>query len=133
PTLVIEVGLSQSLRSLRGNADWWLRNSAGAVKIVLLFTLTESIRKLEIEKWELAAPDPNRPQTRAVTAQGVVPCNTQRLVITNGGSTVVGAPLSLAFESIFLRPPVHAQGEQDITFDAQEIGDWVTSLWASMH
>lgn len=36
PTLVMEVGVHESLERLRDDAEWWLVNSKGAVKVVLL-------------------------------------------------------------------------------------------------
>src|SRR5271170_262234 len=65
PTLVFEVGVSESLRGLRFDARWWLRESGGDVNIVILVHVNRERKRVHIEKWELApAPVTQRPSTR---------------------------------------------------------------------
>jgi hypothetical protein len=59
PTIVLEAGVS--LPQLKNYAKWWLSNSGGQVRIVLIFSIKRGIRTIEIEKWE------NRPATTCVT------------------------------------------------------------------
>src|SRR5256714_5693847 len=53
PTIVIEAGWSESLRKLRLDAGFWLEDSGGDVKIVLLISIgrRRGVRKMIIEKW----------------------------------------------------------------------------------
>jgi len=54
PTIQVheaEAGLSQSLSSLRASAQWWLSNSRGPVKIVVLVTIRQEENSLRIERW----------------------------------------------------------------------------------
>ena len=55
PTLVFEVGVSESLRGLRWDARWWLQKSNGDVKIVILIHINRERKRLHIEKCELAS------------------------------------------------------------------------------
>ena len=65
PTIVLEAGWSESLTRLRLDAHFWLEDSGGDVKIVLLFSIGRTARTMIIEKWE------NRP----VPANPPVPAN----------------------------------------------------------
>ena len=53
PTLVIESGIHISLKCLRADCRWWLENSMGEVKIVLLLSISEAERKIHLEQWEI--------------------------------------------------------------------------------
>jgi hypothetical protein len=55
PTIVFESGKSESLRRLRFDASWWLTESGGDVKIVIIISIqrTQNAQsRLQIEKWE---------------------------------------------------------------------------------
>jgi hypothetical protein len=52
PTLVLEVGISESLPRLRNDARWWLSNFRGSVNIVLISHVNEGAKTILIEKWE---------------------------------------------------------------------------------
>ena len=122
PTIVFEAGLSESLSRLRLDANWWLTESRGDVKTVIIISVKPAKPILHIEKWELASPGP-RPNTRAFSTLNNPPpppqIPTQIQVITIDPNTVIGAPLVLEFAKIFLRSAVPP--ESDITFTAQEL------------
>ena len=122
PTIVFEAGLSESLRHLRSDAKWWLVNSGGEVKIVIIISLKRGQSMLRIEKWEPAPAAGRRPSTRANAniPPPLIPTNTQEITIIP--NTVTGAPLVLEFEKVFLRPAVLL--ESDIRFTGQELSDW---------
>lgn len=50
PTIVFEVGLSESLSQLRTDAEWWLVNSGGQVMIALTISLKAALSVIHIEK-----------------------------------------------------------------------------------
>ena len=56
PTIIFESGLPESLQRLRVDAGWWLENSGGHVKIVVLISLNlaQTPQSIQIKKWELA-------------------------------------------------------------------------------
>ncbi|KAH8710084.1 hypothetical protein GQ44DRAFT_714598 [Phaeosphaeriaceae sp. PMI808] len=101
PTLVLEVGISESLRKLRNDARWWLSNSGDSVNIVLIFHINEGAKTILIEKWETAPATATRPATRSNQPLAQIP--TQMQVITIDPNGITGAPLTLDFHQIFLR------------------------------
>jgi hypothetical protein len=130
PTIVFESGLSETLRQLIIDADWWLRKSNGAVKVVIIISIKRGPQTLQIEKWELAQMTGRRPPTRAFPntlniPRPLIPTKIQEITIVQ--KTVTGAPLVLEFDKIFLRPAVLP--ETDITFTAQELLTWAAEIW----
>ena len=129
PTIVFEVGLSESLSQLRTDAAWWLINSGGQVMIALIISLKPAPSVIHIEKWELDFAQ--RPITRAVANNAQqpphVPICVQAIDIDH--NTVTGAPLVLEFQKIFLRAPIPP--ELDVVFTAQDLTDWANLLWTS--
>jgi hypothetical protein len=131
--LVVEVGLSESLRRLRADAAWWLVNSSNDVKIVLIFSLGRSTKMIVLEKWE-CVPMPARPATRANQnpAQNPlqVPTKVQTIEILETATntfTISRAPLILSFENLFLRtaqPP-----EADFEFTDQDLTSLAIKIW----
>jgi len=112
PTLIIECGVSKSSDRLAVDAHWWLENSGGQVKIVLLISFSKSRREISLQQWELVTiPDPH------VTPGQPRPTRTAPAIMREF-DLVVGvsneASLTLNFEKVFLRPP--AEGEGDFTF-----------------
>jgi len=136
PTIVIEAGWSESLRKLRQDAGFWLEDSGGDVKIVLLISICRrrGARKLIIEKWENRPVSANRPATRSIArAAGNAQTATriQTITIDSNSNTVKGAPLTLEFRKIFLRqavPPL----EHDFTFTVQDLSVFATTYWAGL-
>lgn len=129
PTIVFEVGLSESLSQLRTDAEWWLVNSGGQVMIALVISLKPAFSVIHIEKWEFDFAQ--RPMTRAVASNArqppQVPTCVQAIDIDH--NTVTGAPLILEFKKIFLRAPIPP--ESDVVFTAQDLTDWANLLWAA--
>jgi hypothetical protein len=129
PTIVFESGLSESLRRLRSDAKWWLENSGGDVKIVVLISIKPADKRLQIEKWELA-PSLNQRATRAHSNPNTqIPSQIQEITIMPN-NIVTGSPLVLEFQKIFLRPPVLP--ESDITFTAADLSRWADIFWQSV-
>jgi hypothetical protein len=128
PTIVIESGLSESLQRLRSDARWWLENSRGDVKIVVLISVKPADKTLQIEKWELALL-PNQRVTRAHPNPNTqIPTQIQEITIIN--NVVTGSPLVLEFQKIFLRPSVLP--ESDIIFTAADLSGWADAFWSVM-
>lgn len=129
PTIVFESGLSESLGRLRTDAEWWLIESGGQVKIAVLIAIRPALSALCIEKWELGLAE--QLMTRAVSSAQhppQVPTCVQSINIDQ--HTVTGAPLTLEFEKIFLRPPMLP--ESDLVFTAQDLMTWANNFWAGV-
>ena len=132
PTLVFEVGVLATLRKLRNDAQWWLANSQGRVKIVLLFKINRVARTIHIEKWECRPATPtyalrsNRPPTQVPAQIQTVDIDANGVVI--GSPPATTPPLVLHFQNILLRQPVPP--EQDVIYTAQDLQGLVNSIWA---
>lgn len=136
PTLVFEAGLSETLSKLRTDADWWLTNSKGQVKIAIVVSIKPAQKSLWIEKWCLQPRTPAMPATRANPPQ--VATKMQELTITKNppiltppGNTatyaVTGAPLILEFAKLLLRAPVPPEG--DVIFTIADLQAWADEFW----
>jgi hypothetical protein len=121
-TIVFEAGLSESLRRLRIGAAWWSMNSNGDANIVIIISLQKAQSRIQIEKWELAPPDPTRPCTRSNQQTP-----TKVYEITIDPNNITGAPLVLEFQKIFPRPAIHP--ETDFIFTVQELSSWAADIW----
>lgn len=133
PTIVFESGFSESLPRLRVDAAWWLMESGGHVKIVVIISVQLTENKIVIEKWGLDAGNFQRPPTRAIPNPTVVLVPTKRQVITivrqanpPRPAIVTGAPLILEFVKIFLRAPVLP--ETDFLFTDSYLSDYAGEI-----
>jgi len=127
PTLIMECGVSQSLKRLRVDAHWWLTNSMGQVKIVLLLSISKKKRKIRIEQWEMGVP-PNLEITDSRNEPNrEVPECTRVIEIVEGNAGSASLPLS--FQKLFLREP--GAGEMDITFTTQDLEGLASYIWAN--
>jgi hypothetical protein len=134
PTLVFEVGVSETLRKLRMDARWWLANSQGHVKIVLLFKISRATRTIQIEKWECRpatlayVPRSNRPPAQIPTQIQTIDIDANGVV--NGSPLATTPPLVLHFRHLFLRQPVPP--EQNVIFTAQNLQRLANNIWAAL-
>jgi hypothetical protein len=134
PTLVFEVGVSETLRKLRMDARWWLANSQGHVKIVLLFKISRATRTIQIEKWECRpatlayVPRSNRPPAQIPTQIPTIDIDANGVV--NGSPLATTPPLVLHFRHLFLRQPVPP--EQNVIFTAQNLQRLANNIWAAL-
>jgi hypothetical protein len=130
PTLIVEVGVSQTLRMLRNCAKWWISNSQGQVKIVLLVKLNRAQRAIHIEKWECTTVTP-RYNTRSNHLPTLTATQIQTFDINaNGVVTGDPPPLILHFQNILLRQPIPP--EQDLIYTTQDLQGWANSIWAGL-
>jgi len=129
PTLVVEHGVSQSFKRLRGDASWWLTSSTGQVKIVLLFSISEKNRKIQIEQWEMSAgPDGQITGGKQDPDQMRPECvNKIEISETDAGR----AFLELSFEKLFLRKPV-SKREMNIWFSTEDLERYAAYAWRQL-
>jgi hypothetical protein len=136
PALVVEAGVSETLARLRVDADWWLTNSNGEVKVVVIISIRRAQKSIWIEKWCLQSRTPAAPATRTNAS---IPTKTQELTITQtppiptppgnvATYAVTGAPLILEFEKLLLRVPVLSEG--DVIFTAEDLQAWADEFWS---
>ena len=95
PNLMIEVGYSEPLSQLRINAEWWLVNSGGLTRMVIIILISDV---LDIEVWELG-PNPKR-QTRNTPA--TIPIATNKLQIDDAAVvSPANASLTIPYAVLF--------------------------------
>ena len=142
PTLVIEVGWTQTLEELRVKARWWFNASKGDVKIVLLIKSSPRSNDIYIEKWKLAPAAPRQGATTtraapAMTPQCVHVVQIARAAGINNGHpnqfhpasyVVTGGPLQLEFADIFLRQPI-LPGERDLILSNTTLQGYAADFW----
>lgn len=137
PTLVIETGVSESLRKLRKDTTWWFENSSGDTRIVLLISIKVNTKQILFEKWQLAPPNLPTPVTRQAIQQlrqqpNLMPplvqqppnaqiayCH-QEVMITP--TRITGGPFVIPFMAMFNVPPTGTQG--DIIINQQALRDF---------
>jgi len=125
PTLVIESGISQSRDRLVADAHWWLENSGGQVKIVLVISFSQTEKEICLQQWELVTiPDPHDTQGQPGPTR-TAPAIVREIDLVAGVPNE--ASLTLNFASVFLRPP--AEGEGDFIFSPEELELFSTKVW----
>ncbi|KAG0134132.1 hypothetical protein HOY82DRAFT_602978 [Tuber indicum] len=125
PTLVFECGVTESYAHLKTVAHWWLDNSLGSVKIVLLLVVSETRKSIRLEQWENISISNSHPTKNNPSSIIIRPTKTQQVSITE--STTTGPAFIFDFEKIFLRQPVN--GEGNIIFTAQDLGEYARKVW----
>ena len=98
PVLVIETGVSETIRLLQRDAVWWF-DQHSEVRYVLLVSLDTAGRKITIEKWEQA----HQPDTRSNVLE---PLATEVVTIDKDGVT---GCLWLSFSTLFKQDPGPSQ------------------------
>ncbi|KIH86505.1 hypothetical protein SPBR_08623 [Sporothrix brasiliensis 5110] len=152
PTLVVEAGVSQTLRLslLQAKMRWWfdVATSNHQVKVVVLVMLDAAREAICIEKW-VKTQKPGRPgatTTRQATCSGLAapqPVCAQTIDITWAGPApimqmpkqdrapahfcVTGGPLVIGFGEIYLRVP--NTEEHDIAIATAHLQQYASRLW----
>ena len=130
PSIVIEVGFSESLQKLRSDARLWFSMSSNDVQIVILIAVRAANNEIIIEKWTTGPPPAGRRSSRHTPPQ--VPQIEQEITITrtppNTFAITSGtAPLILEFSRLFLRPAVGA--EHDIMYTQADLVDIAAAIF----
>lgn len=118
PVLVIECGVFESLPRLRIDAGWWLVNSTGQVRTVIVISFDRAAEKFRLEKWQLGSS--NGPDARARPNHR--PCSTAFIDISReaaSDSFTASNQLVSGFQELFLRQPFHP--ETDIVFTKADL------------
>ncbi|PWW75884.1 hypothetical protein C7212DRAFT_344659 [Tuber magnatum] len=114
-------------REIAVDSRWWLENSGGEVKIVILISVSEAEKRIHLEKWEMESFPNQGAKSASPNAPTAAPAKTQEVDIV--GDVVTGGPLHLAFEKLMLREP--RPGEGDIVFDTKELEQYAAFVWRS--
>ncbi|KAI5807857.1 hypothetical protein DFH27DRAFT_522564 [Peziza echinospora] len=126
PNIMIEVGYSEPLSQLRMDATWWLLNSSGKTKLVIIALISTGPKKLHIEIWE-ERPNPN-PRTRH--APPTVPQQVNMIDIDQAGlvsppSGTITIPYNLLFDD-------QHPSATDITISTAELRELALLIFAQI-
>ena len=121
PSLMIELGYSGGLDFLRLDAKWWLINSGGKTRFVILVQIMTNPFGLRFECWKMIPS--GRRQTRQTRAW--IPEHVQDFNIDEEGVvTSASQKLSIPYDCIFDEPSENAS---DVVFTNAELSSF--ALW----
>ena len=123
PSIVIEVGVSESLSQLRTDAHFWLTRSGGQTRIVILLAVKKATRVMKIERWE------HTPRTRLTrrSSPRYNPTKMQALTLQANGQLSGGPLLIPASKAYDTLPP--GLGQNDFTFTGQDLAQYIQDYW----
>ncbi|KAJ5287674.1 hypothetical protein N7478_003360 [Penicillium angulare] len=120
PSLILEIGNTQSLPSLEENARWWLDRQKGDAKVCITCKLDRNPR-LVLDLWERQTVN-----SREITSHA------QHIIITrskNGEVNIRGSPLHLKFSLVFQRPCNADSNEHDLTIQSERLIRIAKDIW----
>jgi len=121
PSVMIELGYSGGLDFLRLDAKWWLINSGGKTRFVIIVQIMTNPLGLRIECWKMIPS--GRRQTRQTRAW--IPEQVQDFDIDEEGVVTSASPeLSIPYDCIFDEPSDNAS---DVVFTKAELSSF--TLW----
>lgn len=109
PSLVLEVGISESVPQLRTDARWWYSNSNRQTQLVVLISANPNSHDADIEIWTQVVNQRVGPTNRGQDTH-VLEC-TKSAMLRNG--VVSGNELELDFQTLMGRPPQNP-GERNL-------------------
>lgn len=134
PSVVLEVGYCYD--RLRTEVEWWLRQSEGEVKVVIILEIEQegSRPRLRIEQWRpyLNVGVECGSGSQCQRWPGVVPRVVQCMEVEEsgdgGGPVATGMPLVLRFSDMFLREPRNER-ETDLVISQRDLEQIAERLW----
>jgi hypothetical protein len=122
PTVIVEVGVLESYRKLRADAEWWLKNSRGDVKLVIIVSISRETPDI---KFETVASDPTVNYVlkirQTITASRDANKPDSQITVSPA------APLTIGFEELFCRQPVPP--EHNIELSPDRLGRISKHVW----
>ena len=117
PSVVVEVGYSETLNQLHIDAEWWLKKSGGRTRFVVLLSVNRDTNEIVIEGWRMLP-------------LSLVPRCEQRFDIDAGGIvTSLLSQLTIPYASVFDEPHPNST---DVIFTTAELSSfalWLYSQW----
>jgi hypothetical protein len=125
PSLVIEAGVSESLAMLRTDAAFWITNSDGRTRIMIVLSVNRRDRQILVERWE---EDPRIRPNRSTANYSRIPRLIQSLTL-NAGVTYVGLSFEIPAQKVFDNLPENIpRGE--FLFTPDSLNEFNTIVWA---
>jgi hypothetical protein len=124
PSFVIEVGVSESLAMLRRDAAFWISNSDGRTRIVIVLSVNQRDRRILVERWEEV---PRTRPNRSTANYSRIPQLIQSLTL-NAGVKYAGPPLWIPTEKVFDGPPQNIPG-REFLFTRDNLNAFNKKIW----
>jgi hypothetical protein len=116
-TCVLEVGVSQSLRSLECDAKRWITNRASHVTQVITVKIYPQRHEILFTVWKKVGQKAEKDHDVYVELRGDRP------------RVKDNKCLRLSFGKIFERPPTRGTAERDVIFSGRELGRIARMVW----
>jgi hypothetical protein len=124
PSFIIEAGVSESLAMLRRDAAFWVTNSAGRTRIVIVLSVNRRDRQILVERWEeVPRIRPNQSTANYTCIPGLM----QSLTL-NAGVKYEGLPLEIPAEKLYDDLHENIPGGEFL-FTPDYINAFSTSIW----
>ncbi len=124
PSFVIEVGVSESLAMLRRDPAFWITNSDGRTRIVIVLSFNQRDHQILVERWEEV---PKRRPNRSTANYSCIPGLMQSLTL-NADVEYDGPSLEIPAEKLFDRLPQNIHGGEFL-FTPDNLNVFNTSIW----
>ena len=127
PSLVIEVGVLESLGALCSDVHFWISNGGGMTCVVLLIAVDRESRSITIERWG------DEPPLYPLHVVGPNIRSRKLQAVAIDANAVVGAPLEVPSNMVFDAGSVPAGVlPSDFTFDVAELRAFYAEFWAML-
>ncbi|KAG0618109.1 hypothetical protein M758_4G039700 [Ceratodon purpureus] len=127
PSMVVEVGVSESLKMLQADLRFWLRESGGQTKVAILLHINNHLHTILIERWEVC---PRIRPSKPGVAYGLSVRATQTILLDahvqyNGQGLLI--PAALVFAGVALPPGVQPG---QFVLSARELDNFNNRFWS---
>ena len=124
PSMMLEVGYSEALDFLRLDAKWWLINSAGKTRFVMIVQLMTNPFAIHIECWAMVSSD----DQQTIKAPTLIPTCVQLFDIGTEGTVTSASPeLCIPYSYIFDEPNENAV---DVVFTNAELSSFALLMFS---
>ncbi len=124
PSFVLEVGVSESLAMLRSDAAFWITNSDGRTRIVIVLSVNRRDRQILVERWEEV---PRRRPNQSTANYSRIPGLMQSLTL-NADVEYDGPSLVILVEKLFDGLPQNIPGGEFL-YTPDNLNVFNTSIW----
>jgi hypothetical protein len=124
PSLVVEIGVSESLAMLRRDAAFWITNSDGRTRIVIVLSVNRRDQRFLVERWEEVPRIRPNPYTANYSR---IPGLMQSLTL-NAGVEYEGVSLEIPAHKLYDGLPQNIPGGEFL-FTPDYLNAFNTSIW----
>lgn len=124
PTVVLEVGYSETRAKLQQDMSFWLNKSDESVLMAISIDIKRPSGDIYICSWERGIPSPADPEPQPLKLQEIKISPTKPASYT-------GDPLKIQFSKLLLRQP-SPPAENDFVFSKEDLLDMAERVWEFM-